>query len=126
MNPPRLDALQVGATDANGKVSLGIDLSSVIASPALQINSGVFGNNSSAADVDLKDMPASHLHPACWRYFLIREPAKKHWEFNPKIQHPAFFTSEYSRKSSRHSSLAVAAVKVMRNYPILTLTRTLT
>lgn len=84
---------------------------SVLASPAVRVTSAIFGTVIDAKDLDIIDMPPSELHPACSRYFLLREPTRKNWDFDPTTKHPAFFTAEYERKASRHSSLAAACVQ---------------
>ena len=48
-----------------------------------------------------------------FRYFLIRDPTKRNWEFDSTTRHPAFFTAEYERITLRHSSLGLGCCRVI-------------
>ena len=90
-------AVRMSDTGVAGITQLNVSMSHVVATPALVVTAGMFAGDTNVSDVELKDMTSKELHPAVFRYFLIRLPKAVNAEFNSNLQHPAFFTSDYER-----------------------------
>ena len=108
-------AIRMAETGVAGITQLNVSMSHVIATPALMIKAGMFTENIDVGDVELKEMSPKELHPATFRYFLIRLSKATNAEFDSNLQHPAFFTSDYEREPSRHSSHGLTVCKYMED-----------
>jgi len=109
-------AMSISSTEVKGRNLFEFNLQSIIASPALKAGANIFGVDFDVKQLDLVDVPPSIMNPAVTGYFLIREPKEDNYtvrestiknpKFDATIKHPTFFTADYERKNSRHSSLA--------------------
>jgi hypothetical protein len=108
-------AFQVGKTGVDGKMSFELSLRSTIANPAFSLmNPAVFqGKALEPEDIDFGPAPSSGLHPTILRYFLIRDPTKRNWEFDSTKRHPVYFTSEYERVTLRHTTLGLGCCRLI-------------
>lgn len=74
-----------------------------------QITPEMFREGAQVEDINLEDLGPELMHPAAKRYFFAR--SVKSEEFDVRRRHPAFFGCDYRREGSRHSSLALGAVR---------------
>lgn len=109
-----LGALKVTDTAIGGIKQFNLDFSEFIGTPALRITSSLLSPDATAEDMELDNLPSSVLHPACIRYFMIKS-SKKAPDFDPTKRHPAFFTAQYERRSSRHSSFGIDVTRMIAN-----------
>ena len=80
-------AIRMAETGVAGITQLNVSMSHVIATPALMIKAGMFTENIDVGDVELKEMSPKELHPATFRYFLIRLSKATNAEFDSNLQH---------------------------------------
>lgn len=108
-----LKSFRMQGTDFEGTNEVSWDVSHVVATPAVQIDSAILGLAVDLDNVNVVDMESKLLHPAALKYFFIRESRKKNAEFNAKVCHPAFFSSDFERQPSRNSRIAQSIVKLI-------------
>lgn len=109
----RKTAVRTGDSGVSGITQMNVSFTHVIATPALIISATMFTEQADNDDIELENLPSSKMHPAVQRYFLIRESKRVNAEFDSYIKHPAFFTSDYEREPSRHSSYAMGICKLI-------------
>lgn len=113
-------AMSITSTEIKGRNLFELNMQKIIATPALKAGANIFGAEFDVKQLDLVDVPSSIMNPGVTGYFLIREPKEDNYtvresiiknpKFDATIKHPTFFTADYERKSSRHSSLALGVV----------------
>jgi hypothetical protein len=106
-------SFQMKQTDFEAINEVSWDVSEVVASPAVTIDSAILGMAVDLDNVNVIDMDSKVLHPAALKYFFIRESKKKYDEFNAKRCHPAFFSSDFERAPTRHSRVAQSIAKII-------------
>ena len=109
----RKTAVRTEESGVRGITQMNVSFTHVIATPALIISATMFTDQADNDDIELENLPSSKMHPAVQRYFLIRESKRVNAEFDSYIKHPAFFTADYEREPSRHSSYAMGICKII-------------
>eukprot|EP00605_Chrysophyceae_sp_TOSAG23-4_P000956 GSChrysophyteH1.ASY1.ANO1.1056.1 assembled CDS len=106
-------AVRTEETGVDGITQINVSLSHVIASPAFVVTAGMFTGEAEGQEIELKNVPPREMHPATQRYFLIRHSKLKGAAFDSETKHPAFFTADYERQPSRHTSFGLGCARFL-------------
>lgn len=92
----------------------------ILPCPAVTVSQGVLDDRLSATNsvVDVQVLPASKVHPAMMNYYCLKEDhsgRRPNEIFNSSVLHPAFFTADYVRQSSRHSFVALSLARLLKS-----------
>ena len=106
-------AVRISNTGVSGITQVNVSMTHVIASPAFVVTAAMFTGDVEPDSIELKKIGPKEMHPAVQRYFLIRRSKRVNADFDSELIHPVFFTADYEREPSRHSSFGFAAAKMM-------------
>lgn len=109
----RKTAVRTEDSGVAGITKFNVSFTHVIATPALIITPTMFTDNVNNDDIELENLSSSQMHPAVQRYFLIRQPKGVNSEFDSYNLHPSFFTADYEREPSRHSSFGMGVCSLI-------------
>eukprot|EP00981_Chlorochromonas_danica_P014681 scaffold8581_cov181-Ochromonas_danica.AAC.3 len=92
----------------------------ILPCPAVTVSQGVLDDRLSPSNnvVDVQVLPASKVHPAMMNYYCLKEDHSGRSQeelFNSSVLHPAFFTADYIRQSSRHSYVALSLARLLKS-----------